>query len=338
MKQNDSEILSAAVKGFLGIYLPHQRACSPHTILSYRDTLKLLLRFAAGTKRKLTALTVEHLSPQVVTTFLDHLENKRGNQAATRTVRLTAIHSFFEYLGREYPEHLLLARRVISVPFKRTVQRTVDYLEADELRQVLQTVDRSTQLGRRDYLLLTLLFNTGARVQEIVSLNMTDLRLSAPPSIKFFGKGKKERICPLWPETAKLIRQFCKEIGLTMEESKPLFCNHRGDRLTRFGARLIVQRHAARAIQACPALAKKRIHPHVLRHSTAVHLLKAGVDLSTIAHWLGHANINTTHKYLTVNLEDKRAALLAAGPIAMKERSVRQRRMSEDLLQWLESL
>jgi len=338
MKPNDSEVLSAAVKGFLGLYLSHQRACSPHTILSYRDTLKLLLRFAAGTKRKLTALTVEHLSPQVIAAFLDYLENKRGNQAATRNVRLTAIHSFFEYLGREHPEHLLQAHRVLSVPFKRTAQRTVDYLEADELRQVLQMVDRSTQMGRRDYLLLTILFNTGARVQEVVSLNTTDLRLVPPPSVKFFGKGKKERICPLWPETAKLIKQFCQETGLTIEESKPLFCNRRGGRLTRFGARLIVQRHAARAIQLCPALAKKRIHPHVLRHSTAVHLLKAGVDLSTIAHWLGHANINTTHKYLTVDLEDKRAALLAAGPIVAKGRSVTRRRISEDLIQWLESL
>jgi integrase/recombinase XerD len=338
MKQNDSEILSAAVKGFLGIYLPHQRACSSHTILSYRDTLKLLLRFVAGTKHKLTALTVEHLSPQVIAAFLDHLENKRGNQATTRNVRLTAIHSFFEYLGREHPEHLLHAHRVLSVPFKRTAQRTVDYLEADELRQILQMVDRSTQMGRRDYLLLTLLFNTGARVQEVVSLNTTDLRLVPPPSVKFFGKGKKERICPLWPETAKLIKQFWQETGLTEEEPKPLFCNHRGGRLTRFGARLIVQRHAARAIQSCPTLAKKRIHPHVLRHSTAVHLLKAGVDLSTIAHWLGHSNINTTHKYLAVDLEDKRAALLAAGPIVAKGRAATRRRISEDLIQWLESL
>ena len=151
MKRTDAEILSAAVKGFLGDYLPHQRACSPHTILSYRDSLKLLLQFAAGTKRQLTGLAVEHLSPPLVAAFLDHLESKRGNQAATRNVRLTAIHSFFEYLGREHPEHLWQAQRVLSVPFKRTTQRTVDYLDADELRRVLEAVDRSTLLGRRDY-------------------------------------------------------------------------------------------------------------------------------------------------------------------------------------------
>jgi integrase/recombinase XerD len=338
MKRTDSEILAAAVKGFLGVYLPHQRACSPHTILSYRDSLKLLLQFAAGTKRKLTELTVENLSPQIVAAFLDHLESKRGNQAATRNVRLTAIHSFFEYLGREHPEHLLQAHRVLSVPFKRTTQRTVDYLDADELRKVLEAVDRSTPMGRRDYLLLTVLFNTGARVQEVVSLNATDLRLSPPPSVKFLAKGRKERICPLWPETAKLIKQFCSETGLTFHESKPLFCNHRGGRLTRFGARLILRRHAKRAAQSCPALAKKRIHPHVLRHSTAAHLLKAGVDLSTIAHWLGHASINTTHKYLTIDLETKRAALAAAGPVVAKPGEPVRRRFSEDLMQWLESL
>src|SRR2546429_3686388 len=162
MKRTDPEVLSASIKGFLSDYLPHQRACSAHTILSYRDSLKLFLQFATGTKRKMSELTVEHLNPQTVAAFLDHLESKRGNGTATRNVRLTAIHSFFEYLGREYPEHLLHARRVLSVPFKRTTQRTVDYLNADELRRVLEAVDQSTLMGQRDYLLLTVLFNTGA--------------------------------------------------------------------------------------------------------------------------------------------------------------------------------
>jgi site-specific recombinase XerD len=338
MKRTDSEVLFAAIKSFLGDYLPHQCACSAHTILSYRDSLKLLLQFVAGTKRKATELTLEHLSPQTVATFLDHLESKRRNGAATRNVRLTAIHSFFDYLGREHPEHLLHAQRVLSIPFKRTTQRTVDYLDADELRRVLETVDRSTLVGRRDYLLLIVLFNTGARVQEVVSLNTTDLRLIPPASIKFLAKGKKERICPLWPETAKLIKQFCHETGLMLHDPKPLFCNHRGGRLTRFGARLILLRYAERAAKLHPALTKKRIHPHVLRHSAAVHLLKAGVDLSTIAHWLGHASINTTHKYLAMDLEAKRAALAVAGPVVAKLRGAPRRRINENLMQWLESL
>ena len=338
MKRTDAEVLSIAIKGFLGDYLPHQRACSAHTLLSYRDSLKLFLQFAAGTQRKITDLTVEHLGPPIVTAFLDHLESQRGNGTSTRNVRLTAIHSFFEYLGREYPEHLLHARRVLSVPFKRATQRTVDYLDAEGLRWVLEAVDRSTLLGRRDYLLLTVLFNTGARVQEVVSLNTTDVRLIPPESIQFLAKGRKERICPLWPETAKLIQQFCHQTGAALHEPKPLFCNHRGGRLTRFGARLILLRHAERAAKSHPALAKKRIHPHVLRHSTAVHLLQAGVDLSTIAHWLGHASINTTHKYLTMDMEAKRAALAAAGPVVAKLKPAARRRISEDLMQWLESL
>ena len=338
MKRTDAEVLSIAIKGFLGDYLPHQRACCAHTILSYRDSLKLFLQFAAGTKRKITALTVENLSPQIVTAFLDHLESKRRNGAATRNVRLTAIHSFFDYLGREYPEHLLHARRVLSVPFKRTTQRTVDYLDADELRRVMEAVDRSTLMGRRDYVLLTVLFNTGARVQEVVSLNTTDVRLIPPASIKVLAKGRKERICPLWPETAKLINQFIHETGLTLHEPRPLFCNHRGGRLTRFGARLILMRHAESAAKSYPALARKRVHPHVLRHSTAVHLLRAGFDLSTIAHWLGHARINTTHKYLPLDLDAKRAALAAVGPVVTKPNRAVRRRISEDLMQWLESL
>jgi site-specific recombinase XerD len=175
-------------------------------------------------------------------------------------------------------------------------------------------------------------------VQEIVSLNTTDLRLIPPPSIKVLAKGRKERICPLWPETAKLIRQFCHETGLALDEPKPLFCNRQGGRLTRFGARLIVQRHARQAANSCSALAKKRIHPHVLRHSTAVHLLKAGVDLSTIAHWLGHASLNTTHKYLAMDLEATRAALAAAGPVVAQTAGAARRRVSDNLIQWLEAL
>jgi len=177
------------------------------------------------------------------------------------------------------------------------------------------------------------LFNTGARIQEVVSLNTTDVRLIPPASMKFLAKGKKERICPCGLKPQKLIKQFCHETGLTLHESSRFFCNHRGGRLTRFGARLILLRHAETRRQIVPRrLAKKRIHPHVLRHSTAVHLLKAGVDLSTIAHWLGHASINTTHKYLTIDLETKRAALAAAGPVVSKPGATTRRRVGEDLI------
>ena len=334
---NNSNVLALAVRRFLGDYLPQQRAFSTHTIRSYRDSLKLLLQFAAGPKRRVADLTVGNLMPEKIIAFLDDLEQHRGNDAATRNVRLSAIHSFFDYLGAGWPEHLDQARRVLAITFKRTDHRTIDYLEAEELRTLLEQIDRRTTWGRRDYVLLALMFNTGARVQEVVALQTTDLRLTSPPSVKFFGKGRRERICPLWPETARLLQQHIADTGLDSQSDQTLFRNHRGGPLTRFGARLILQRHVIRATAVLPSMKHKRIHPHSLRHSTAVHLLKSGVDLSTIAHWLGHTSINTTHKYVTIDLAAKRAAIAKAEPVTKSKRLPRWR-TDNDLLTWLESL
>jgi site-specific recombinase XerD len=334
---NNSNVLALAVHRFLGDYLPHQRAFSLHTIRSYRDSLKLLLQFVAGSKRRVTDLTVGDLMPEKIIAFLDGLEQHRGNHAGTRNVRLSAIHSFFDYLGTEWPEHLDHARRVLAITFKRTDHRTIDYLEAEELRLILEQIDRRTVWGQRDYVLLVLMFNTGARVQEVVALQTSDLRLTPPPSVKFFGKGRRERICPLWPETARLLRQHLADTGRDDQTAHTLFQNHRGGPLTRFGARLILQRYVQRAVATTPALKHKRIHPHSLRHSTAVHLLKSGVDLSTIAHWLGHTSINTTHKYVTIDLEAKREAIAKAEPVA-KSKRLPHWRTDNDLLAWLQSL
>jgi site-specific recombinase XerD len=334
---NNHNVLALAIRRFLGDYLPHQRAFSAHTIKSYRDSLKLLLHFVAGPKRRVADLTVVDLIPVKIIAFLDHLEQKRGNDAATRNVRLSAIHSFFDYLGAEWPEHLDQARRVLAITFKRTAHRTIDYLEAMELRTILDQIDQRTIWGRRDYVLLALMFNTGARVQEVVALQATDLRLTAPHSVKFFGKGRRERICPLWSETARLLQQHLADTGLDPQSPQALFRNHRGTPLTRFGARLILQRHVKRASAILPALKRKRIHPHSLRHGTAVHLLKSGVDLSTIAHWLGHASINTTYKYVTIDLEAKREALAKAEPVT-KSKQLPRWRTDNDLLTWLETL
>ncbi len=332
--------LGAVLKRFLGEYLPHQRAYSTLTIYSYRDSLKLLLQYAAGKKCRVADLGIADLSPKLITSFLDHLEAKRHNTSATRNVRLAAIHSFFEYLGSEHPDHLDQAQRVLSIPFKRTDHRSIEYLEAEELRAILDDIDRATVAGRRDYVLLTLMFNTGARVTEILSLKTSDLYLRPPPSVRLFGKGRKERLCPLWPETARLIRQHLTELGIEVDthDPQPLFRNHRGGLLTRFGARYILQRHVRRAAEKSHSLKRKRIHPHSMRHSTAVHLLKSGVDLSTIAHWLGHASITTTHKYVAIDLEAKRALLAKAGPVVATSAKKTDWRNDEELLKWLESL
>jgi len=333
---NNNDVLGIALRRFLGEYLPRQRAFSHHTILSYRDSLKSLLRFVAG-KRPVSQVTIADLSPATILAFLNHLERINGNGTGTRNVRLSAIHSFFDYLGATWPEHLDQAQRVLAVGFKRTVSRSIDYLDEGELRAIMQSISDSSPNGKRDRALLMLMFNTGARVQEVVSLKIGDLRLDTPPSVNLMGKGRKERICPLWPQTANALQQYLKaEKPGTFELSRALFINHRGTPLTRFGARLILQRHVKRASQSKPSLQRKRIHPHSLRHSTAMHLLRSGVDLSTIAHWLGHNSINTTNKYLALDLEAKRAALAKAGPIVGKNHQPRWR--SDALLEWLESL
>jgi site-specific recombinase XerD len=334
---NNANVLALALQRFLGDYLPHQRAFSVHTIRSYRDSLKLLLQFAAGPKRRVADLKVIDLTPAKIIAFLDHLEAHRGNEATTRNVRLSALHSFFDYLGAGWPEHLDQARRVLAITFKRATHRTIDYLEAAEVRTILEQIDRRTVWGRRDYALLALMFNTGGRVQEIVALQTTDLRLTAPPSVKFLGKGRRERICPLWPETARLLQQHLADTGLDPQNPQALFRNHRGTPLTRFGARLVLQRHVTRAAAVLPTLGGKRIHPHSIRHSTAIYLLKSGVDFSTIAHWLGHKSLNTTHKYTAIDLEAKRAALAKAEPVTHPKR-LPSWRTDNDLLTWLESL
>ena len=334
---NATNVLALAAQRFLGDYLPHQKAFSIHTIRSYRDSLKLLLRFAAGPRRRVADLSLADLAPAKILSFLDHLEKERGNDAATRNVRLSAIHSFFDYLGAEWPEHLDHARRVLAIAFKRTDHRAIDYLEADELRAILGRIDRKTCLGRRDYVLLVLMFNTGARVHEVVALRTNDLRLAAPHSVRFFGKGRRERICPLWPETARLLQQHVTDSQLKPDDEQVLFLNHRGTPLTRFGVRLMLRRRVEAASAMLPGLKRKRIHPHSLRHSTAVHLLKSGVDLSTIAHWLGHSSLNTTHKYVAIDLEAKRAAIAKAQPVT-KSIKLPLWRSDNDLLTWLDSL
>jgi site-specific recombinase XerD len=183
-----------------------------------------------------------------------------------------------------------------------------------------------------------LLFNTGGRVSEIVGLQATDLRLTDPPSVRLRGKGNKERTCPLWPETARLLLDLLEEQGVHVDRPEAVFRNRCGGRLTRFGVRLILRKHIEKAIPRVPSLKHKRLHPHSLRHSTAIHLLRAGVDLSTIAHWLGHASLNTTNKYLSLGLDDKREALAKAKPLLKRNGKTGHWRHDQSLITWLENL
>jgi site-specific recombinase XerD len=208
----------------------------------------------------------------------------------------------------------------------------------DEILAVLGAVDPRTSSSRRDLALLSLMFNTGARVSEIVALQTDDLQMASAPSIVLHGKGRKERICPLWPETVHLLEKMLEERGVKPSESAALFLNHRGLDLTRFGVRLIFRKYVRKAAKSNPTLKNKRLHPHSARHSTAVHLLRSGVDLSTIAHWLGHASVNTTNKYLSVDLEAKREAITKAKPQIIGGLHSAKWRRDTDLIAWLETL
>jgi integrase/recombinase XerD len=332
------QTLALALQGFFTDFLPRQRALSPHTLQSYRDSLKLLLQFTAGKSGDPSHLTVEQVNVARITAFLQSLESSRRNRVSTRNVRLSAIHSFFRYLGSQCPEHLEQAQRVLSLPFKRTGSRQIEHFDADEIQAVLKAVDVDRGNGRRDIALLSLMFNTGARVSEITGVQTDDLRLTSPCSVLLRGKGQKERTCPLWPETANLLQRLVEQRGLPPTQSAPLFLNNRGAWLTRFGVRLILKKHVEKAAQRHPSLKHKRLHPHSVRHSTAVHLLRSGVDLSTIAHWLGHVSVNTTNKYLAIDLDAKREALAKAKPLLKGGRHSGKWREDRNLIAWLEAL
>lgn len=339
MEARRSNILGMALKDFFCNYLPQMRGMSLHTILSYRDSLKLLLLFIVQQKNiPVTDLTVEDIGVAEIVAFLDHLEKNRRNGIGTRNIRLSALHSFFRCLAGIYPEYLNHSQRLLNIPFKRMSTRTVEYLEFEEITAVLQAVDRSKSDGRRDYALLALMFNTGARVQEIVDLKANDLQLSKPFSVRIYGKGRKERICPIWTETANILREYVEERGIDLREPITLFTNYLSRPLTRFGVRYILAKYLKNAANIQPSLSKKCLHPHSMRHSTAVHLLKSGVDLCTIAHWLGHASVNTTNKYATIDLEMKRQAIAKAKPLADETNPHSSWRKNNDILAWLESL
>lgn len=227
--------LARALRGFFADYLPGVRGMSPHTVHSYRDAFMLLLRFLATRHgRAVVTLDFPDLAPDDTLAFLDHLEVDRGNGTTTRNTRLAAVHAFARYAAAGHPEHMELCQRLLALPFKRTRQRVVEYLETDEIRALLEAPDCTTPDGRRDHALLLTLFNTGARVQEVVDLRPCDLQLVRPLQVRLRGKGRKERLCPLWPQTAEALRALLSEREIDLAAAQPLFRNHRGNPMTRF--------------------------------------------------------------------------------------------------------
>ncbi len=343
MSARPQTALARAVRRFFTEYLPGQRGLSAHTIHSYRDTLVLFLRFAATDARcKIERLDLDHVAADRVVAFLTHLEAGRQNGIATRNARLAAVHTFVRFLCSEHPERLADMQAVLAIPFKRGArEEPIAYFEADEIAAFLASIDRRTSRGARDYALFALLFNTGARVQELLDLRLADVRLDPPAQIRLMGKGHRLRLCPIWPGTAQLVRGYMERQCLA--DSPPtttrLFTNQRGEPLTRWGVGYLLRRYLAAASEAAPTLKAKRLHPHSFRHTTAIHLLKAGVDFATISQWLGHASLNTTMRYARADLDLKRAALSQVFPGALAPPSAgRVRADAADLAGWLRRL
>lgn len=301
------------VQAYFAEHLRQHKAASPRTVSSYRDTFRLLLRFVKdSTGISPSALCIDHLDAPAILRFLDHLEHDRKNAVRSRNARLAAIRSFFRFVELREPTALAVATRVLAIPSKRTERRLVGYLTHTEIDALLAAPDPATRSGRRDRALLLTMYNTGARVSEIAGLRQCDVMLDTSRHVHLQGKGRKHRAVPIWSRTARTLRLWFKEMGAAPDE--PAFPNARAGHLSRHGVAYIVHKAFESARVACPSLEHKHVHPHLVRHTTAMHLLQSGVDPMVIALWLGHESPETTHIYVEADLQMKREALEKLAP------------------------
>jgi len=312
-----SHLIAPHVQAFFAEYLCQQKRLSPQTIVSCRDTFRLLLTFLRDqTGIEPSALRIADIDAPVVLSFLHYLEHQRGNSVRSRNIRLSAIRSFFRLVALREPDSIGIITRVLAIPMKREDRKLIGYLTRTEMQALLAAPDSSKWSGRRDYALLLTLYNSGARVSEVTALRREQVRFGASTFLQLVGKGRKERTVPLWPNTAQMLKAWFDELG---DDAGPIaFPNARGKALSREGVDYLLQHARQRALPACPSLATKHITPHVVRHSTAMHLLQAGVDIATIALWLGHESIETTHRYLQADLAMQEQALAKLDPIEGK--------------------
>ena len=333
--------LGPHLHAFFVDYLVTQKGLRLTSIRSYRDTLRLLLTFVArDTGRAITRLTLGDLTFDRVLQFLKHLEVDRHNGVHTRNQRLAAIHMFFGYLAGRMPEMLDVGQRVAAIPTKRAAPPETRYLERDEVATLFAQLPARGRRALRDRVLLLLLYNTGARVQEVADLRVEHLDLRRPPRVRLHGKGDKWRTCPLWDETARELARLLAYDGTTDTPHAPVFVAHGRHPLTRFGIYKLVRRHT-RCLEAAADHPPGRITPHVFRHTTAVHLLEAGVEVNVIRGWLGHADVTTTNRYAEMTVRSKEAAVRACeAPSEFSVALARRPAWRDDpaLLAWLASL
>ena len=323
------------VERFFTERLVRQQDVSVHTIASYRDTFRLLLKFAMAKLRKApSALTLDELDAPFIGAFLTDLEMERGTSVTTRNLRLTAVRSFFRFVSFEEPAHSALIQRVLAIPSKRHDKRQVNFLTRPEIEAVLAAPDRTTWLGRRDHTLLLLATQTGLRLSELIGLSREAIHLGTGAHVRCVGKGRKERCTPLTRYARIALQAWLNEPA--QRDARVLFPNLHGGQLSPDSVQSLLAKHVGVASKTCPSLATKRVSPHVLRHSAAMELLQAGVDSSVIALWLGHESIETTQTYLHAHLGLKEAALAKLEPYKQHKRL--RFRPDDHVLAFLEAL
>ena len=300
------------LSAFFTKYLPNDCGLSPNTISSYRDTFLLLLRYLKDEKRlKIERLQLKDFHKDLIKDFLSWIETSRNCSVATRNVRLTALHSFFRYLQFEYPDFLLECQKILDIPVKKAEQGTLNYMSLEGIKLLLQMPDQRKKSGRRDAALLSLMYDTGARVQEIADLTPSMIRLSTPSTVKLVGKGKKARIVPLMEKQTEILLHYMNENGLTDPKSNqyPLFAGRSDEKLTRAGISYILRKYIKMARAQDASLIPLKFSPHCLRHSKAMHLLQSGVNLIYIRDILGHVSVQTTEIYARTDSRKKREAI-----------------------------
>ncbi len=326
--------LPALLQSFFTDRLLRQRQASPHTIAGYRDCFRLLLHFAKERLGKAPSkILIEDLDAPFLGLFFEHLESIRKNSARTRNARLGAIHSFFQYVALEEPAYALHCQRILAIPNKRHERRPIEFLNREEIDALVAAPNLSTWIGRRDRTLLLVAVQTGLRVSELIGLNGQDVVLGTGAHVRCLGKGRKQRCTPLRPETAKVLDAWLRECHDRPEN--PAFPSVRGGRLSRDAIERLVTKYANVAKQTCPSLTRKKVAPHVLRHSVAMDLLHNGVDRSVIALWLGHESVETTQMYLHADMRLKEKALSRTAPLGIKQARYRP---DDKLLAFLENL
>jgi len=336
MPETQLPTLAKLLHTFFYDWLEEQRNASRCTVIAYRDAWRLFLRFVAKRqKRSVAALQFDQLTQQEVIAFLHYLEHERHTAITTRNCRLAALRSFFAFVAEREPLAVRQCAEILSVPFKRATVRAMKYLEPCEATALFEEADRSTPKGQRDHVLLSLLYNTGARIQEVLNLRPQDICLKPLPYVRLMGKGGKERITPIWPETATVLEAFMRRRNAGSNE--PLFLNRYGAPLGAAGFRFCLNKYVRHAGAKVPSISEKRVTPHLFRHTTGVRLLAAGVDSTVIRDWLGHARLDTTNRYARANLETLRKALEQADPKLRTGKPPRWKR-DGDLLAWLDSL